>query len=53
VKIAGRCHCGNISFELEARSEVTARACDCTFCVKHGGVWLKPAISMFASAAAR
>ena len=39
MKIAGRCHCGNISYEFEARGELTARACSCTFCVKHGGVW--------------
>ena len=40
--IHGRCHCGNISFELDWRPEpahVPARACTCSFCVKHGGVW--------------
>lgn len=40
--IEGRCHCGNIAFELDWRAdpdEIPARACDCTFCVKHGGVW--------------
>src|SRR6185436_20132952 len=40
--ISGRCHCGNISFLLNWEpepSEVPARACTCTFCVKHGGVW--------------
>jgi hypothetical protein len=40
--IQGRCHCGNISFVLDwkpASSEIPARACDCTFCGKHGGVW--------------
>ncbi len=40
--IRGSCHCGNIAFELtwepEPR-EIPARACDCTFCSKHGGVW--------------
>src|SRR4051812_44176456 len=40
--INGICHCGNISFALnwlpEPR-EIPARACDCSFCVKHGGVW--------------
>ena len=38
----GKCHCGNISFELEWKgvsTEIPARACGCTFCVKHGGVW--------------
>jgi len=40
--INGRCHCGNIAFELEWEGdppEIPARACGCTFCVKHGGVW--------------
>ena len=40
--IRGRCHCGNISFRLAWEpdpTEIPARACDCTFCTKHGGVW--------------
>ena len=40
--IHGQCHCGNIAFELVWTPEPThipARACDCSFCVKHGGVW--------------
>ncbi|NUO51597.1 MAG: hypothetical protein HOV80_22300 [Polyangiaceae bacterium] len=40
--IAGRCHCGNISLSLEwtpEPTEIPARACSCSFCVKHGGVW--------------
>lgn len=40
--IAGGCHCGNISFRLDWRpepAEIPARACTCTFCQKHGGVW--------------
>lgn len=40
--IRGSCHCGNISFRLNwqpASAEIPARACDCTFCTKHGGVW--------------
>jgi hypothetical protein len=40
--ISGRCHCGNISFALDWRpepSEIPARACICSFCAKHGGVW--------------
>jgi hypothetical protein len=40
--IRGGCHCGNISFTLvwepEPR-EIAARACGCSFCAKHGGVW--------------
>src|ERR1700739_4934474 len=40
--ISGRCHCGNIFFALDWQpepSEITARACTCSFCTKHGGVW--------------
>lgn len=40
--IRGKCHCGNISFSLTwdpEPKEIPARACDCTFCQKHGGVW--------------
>lgn len=40
--ITGKCHCGNIAFELEWEGdtpEIPARACACSFCVKHGGVW--------------
>jgi hypothetical protein len=40
--IHGSCHCGNISFALTWEpdpAEIPARACGCTFCVKHGGVW--------------
>jgi hypothetical protein len=40
--LIGRCHCGNIAFELDWPGDppvIPARACDCSFCVKHGGVW--------------
>jgi len=40
--IHGSCHCGNIAFELAwdpDPREIPARACGCSFCVKHGGVW--------------
>lgn len=40
--IQGKCHCGNIAFELDWKpepKEIQARACTCTFCQKHGGVW--------------
>jgi hypothetical protein len=40
--ISGRCHCSNISFALTWEPEpkqIPARACDCSFCTKHGGVW--------------
>ncbi|HWO18207.1 MAG TPA: hypothetical protein VNO30_05505, partial [Kofleriaceae bacterium] len=38
----GKCHCGNISFTLTwepSPAEIPARACTCSFCTKHGGVW--------------
>jgi hypothetical protein len=40
--INGKCHCGNVALELQWEgdpSEIPARACSCSFCVKHGGVW--------------
>jgi hypothetical protein len=40
--IRGGCHCGNMSFTLDWKpepSEIQARACDCSFCTKHGGLW--------------
>ena len=40
--ISGSCHCGNISFELlwePEPAEIPARACTCSFCTKHAGVW--------------
>ncbi|MGH8667853.1 MAG: GFA family protein [Burkholderiales bacterium] len=40
--IRGKCHCGNISFSLTWEPdpvEIAARACSCSFCTKHGGVW--------------
>ena len=40
--VHGKCHCGNISFSLTwdpSPSEIPARACSCSFCLKHGGVW--------------
>jgi hypothetical protein len=42
VLIHGKCHCGNISFSLTWEpdpAEIPARACTCSFCTKHGGVW--------------
>ena len=38
----GSCHCGNIAFDLhwpEATDRIPARACQCTFCRKHGAAW--------------
>lgn len=40
--ISGSCHCENISFDLAWKPDPTkipARACTCSFCTKHGGVW--------------
>ncbi len=40
--IHGACHCRNITFTLDWTPEpdsIPARACDCSFCTKHGGVW--------------
>lgn len=44
MRIHGSCHCANLRFELDWGTpteprEIPARACGCTFCVKHGGVW--------------
>ena len=42
MHITGKCHCGNIAFELDwegDRPDIPARACGCSFCCKHGGVW--------------
>ena len=41
-QIEGACHCGNIrfTFELpEPQGAIAVRACGCTFCRKHGGVY--------------
>jgi hypothetical protein len=40
--IHGGCHCANIAFEFRWEpdpAEIPARACSCSFCTKHGGVW--------------
>ena len=42
MNIHGSCHCDNIAFTLSWApdpTEIPARACDCSFCLKHGGVW--------------
>jgi hypothetical protein len=51
VLIQGRCHCGNIAFDLEWAGDspqIPARACGCTFCTKHGGVWTSNPRAMLA-----
>lgn len=40
--LKGSCHCGNITFDLDWPGEpdgIPARACTCSFCREHGGVW--------------
>ena len=40
--IRGRCHCGNVAFALTwepSPTQIPARACTCSFCSRHGGVW--------------
>jgi hypothetical protein len=40
--IHGKCHCGNIDYELlwpNPDGRLAVRACGCTFCIKHGGVY--------------
>ena len=42
MRIDGKCHCGNIAFALTWEpdpAEIQARACTCSFCAKHGGLW--------------
>lgn len=42
MRITGSCHCGNIAFTLDWQpqpTEIPARACTCSFCTIHGGVW--------------
>lgn len=38
----GRCHCGAIGFEYRTDKPVgewPVRACQCSFCLKHGGIY--------------
>ena len=42
MTLEGSCHCRNIRFSLTWEpepAEIPARACDCSFCAKHGGLW--------------
>jgi hypothetical protein len=42
MEIEGKCHCGNVGYRLHwpgDEAEIAVRACGCTFCTKHGGVW--------------
>ncbi len=40
--LTGACHCRNVTLELaweRAPTAIPARACTCSFCQLHGGVW--------------
>ncbi len=40
--ISGRCHCGNIGYELLSpvpKTELPIRTCDCSFCSKQGATY--------------
>jgi len=40
--IQGKCHCGNIGYDLQwpdAGKTLSVRACSCSFCKKHAGVY--------------
>lgn len=42
MQLHGQCHCGNIAYTLDWApdpTEIPARACDCSFCTRHGAVW--------------
>lgn len=42
MQIAGKCHCGNISYALDwpgDGGEIRIRAWSCSFCTKQGGNW--------------
>lgn len=42
MRIEGKCHCGTITYALNwpgDGAEIPVRACSCSFCTKHGGVY--------------
>lgn len=42
MRIEGKCHCGTITYALTwpgDGAEIPVRACSCSFCIKHGGVY--------------
>lgn len=42
MQIEGKCHCGNVTYALywpHDAGAIPVRACGCTFCTKHGGVY--------------
>ena len=41
-RIDGKCYCGNITYEFHwplGGKEIPVRACSCSFCTKHGGIY--------------
>lgn len=41
--LRGGCHCGHLAFDARLTRDTSAytpRACDCSFCRKHGAAWL-------------
>jgi hypothetical protein len=40
-EIHGSCHCGDVAYGLDWPDDSTPplRTCDCSFCVKHGGIY--------------
>lgn len=44
--IPGGCHCGELELEFATAKDLAGfhpRACDCTFCRRHGATWLSDA----------
>jgi len=44
--VGGKCHCANIGVELglvNAPGQYQPRACDCSFCLKHGAAYVSDA----------
>ena len=42
MNVTGRCHCGNLTFDLRWHAEdaeIPARTCGCGFCTRHGATW--------------
>jgi hypothetical protein len=45
VSLEGGCHCGNIRVTLSGvpgEAKLAVRECGCSFCQKHGGLWMAP-----------
>ena len=49
----GRCHCGAIGFEYRTAKPVgewPVRACQCSFCLKHGAIYTSDPAGSFSFA---